>query len=80
MTPFAATDPIYPNPILTTATVPYRLNQPGYVRLTVYNLRGQEVLLLVDSVVMPAGRATQWNGIHGMPAAVGSPQGPILSC
>ncbi|MCH7574751.1 MAG: T9SS type A sorting domain-containing protein [Candidatus Marinimicrobia bacterium] len=41
-------DPIYPNPILTTATVSYSLRLPGYVRLTVYNLLGQEVVRLVE--------------------------------
>jgi hypothetical protein len=38
----------YPNPFNPSATIGYRLNKKGYVRLVVYNIQGQLVKTLVD--------------------------------
>ncbi len=39
----------YPNPFNPTTTIRYELARPGPVRLTVYNVLGQRVTVLVDS-------------------------------
>ncbi len=45
----------YPNPFNPETTIEYELAQPGFARLTIYNLLGQRVRTLVDSW-QPAGR------------------------
>jgi hypothetical protein len=44
----------YPNPFNSSTTIQYRLGRSGYVRLTVYDVTGNEVARLV-SEVKPAG-------------------------
>ncbi|MDM7924900.1 MAG: T9SS type A sorting domain-containing protein, partial [bacterium] len=47
----------YPNPFNPTTTVPYSLKSAGKVRLSVFNMMGREVAVLVDGI-MPAGSHT----------------------
>ncbi len=50
-------DQNYPNPFNPSTTIAYRLAAAGNTRLTVYDLLGREVAVLVDGA-MPAGRHT----------------------
>ena len=38
----------YPNPFNPSTTIPYRLKAPGYVKVIVYNLLGEQVKVLVN--------------------------------
>ncbi len=38
----------YPNPFNPSTTIPYRLKSPGYVKVMVYNLLGEQVKVLVN--------------------------------
>jgi hypothetical protein len=63
----------YPNPFNSSTTVEFDLPEPGYVRLDIYNVRGQLVRTVVDAG-MDAGRhKTVWNGENsvGQPVASG---------
>jgi len=63
----------YPNPFNPSTTIKFSLPHVSNVRLTVYNMLGQEVGRLVDGV-MPAGSYTSlWDGRtpSGSPAATG---------
>jgi len=52
----------YPNPFNPATTIPYSLKTSGKVRLSVYDMMGKEVAVLVDGI-MPAGSYTaQFSG------------------
>lgn len=58
----------YPNPFNLTTRIDYTLPKAGYVRLTVYNLLGQEVTTLVNGIRSPGTHSVMWNGLddHGI--------------
>ncbi|MDZ7267823.1 MAG: tandem-95 repeat protein [candidate division KSB1 bacterium] len=54
--------PVHPNPFHLATVIAYGLAQAAPVRLTIYNLFGQEVITLAEGV-QPAGRQrVLWNG------------------
>jgi len=63
----------YPNPFNPTTTMIYNLPKPEHVRLTVYNMLGQEVVTLVNEKQAGGVYRVQWDGRNqeGMPAASG---------
>lgn len=70
----------WPNPFNPVVQVPFTLARPALVRLSIFNLLGQEVAVLVDDV-LPAGRhqaqwgARQWaSGIYLVTLEVGGRQ------
>jgi hypothetical protein len=66
-------DQNYPNPFNPSTTIRYSVPVSSQVRLSVYNMLGQEVSALVDRT-LPAGSYTSvWDGrtITGAPAATG---------
>ncbi len=53
----------YPNPFNPTTTIEFWLPQPGEVRLSIYNVLGQEIEVLFDNESLPTGTHTvQWDG------------------
>jgi hypothetical protein len=38
----------YPNPFNPSTIIPYRLKERGYVKLTIYDIKGEQVLVLVN--------------------------------
>ena len=55
----------YPNPFNSETTISYELPEAGIVRLSVFDLSGQEIKVLVESD-QPAGRyQTVWDGRDG---------------
>lgn len=43
----------YPNPFNPVTTIPFRVNRTDQVRLTIYNVLGQEVAVLIDQIMQP---------------------------
>ena len=51
----------YPNPFNPTTTIRYDLPRPGHVTLTVYNVMGQEVALLISAEQGAGRHAATWD-------------------
>jgi len=63
----------YPNPFNPETVIRFQLSGRRRVKLTVFNLRGEEVKILVDDVLEPGYHKTRWDGrdFDGRPAASG---------
>ncbi len=54
--------PNFPNPWNPITTISYSIPIAGYVKLTVYNIRGQHVIDLVNNDHSPGYYTVQWDG------------------
>ncbi len=52
----------YPNPFNPTTTINYSIPAPAVVKLTIYNLLGQEVRVLVDEFQSSGYKTISWDG------------------
>ncbi len=52
----------YPNPFNPATTIHYQIGQPGFVKLTVFNVLGQKIKTLVDQFQPAGSHFAQWNG------------------
>ncbi len=59
----------FPNPFNPTTTIYYTLPEEMHVRLTVYNVIGQEVATLLSETVNAGDHQTMWNA-SGVPSGV----------
>ncbi|MFH1195706.1 MAG: CotH kinase family protein [bacterium] len=53
----------YPNPFNPSTVINYMLPEPCSVKLTVYNLLGQEIKTLVDAIQNAGDHSIDWNGL-----------------
>ena len=53
----------YPNPFNPITTISYDLPEQSKVSLTVYDVRGQEIIMLQNGVNLPGNYDVQWNGL-----------------
>ena len=61
-----------PNPFNPATTIAYDVPQQAHIRLTVYNLLGQEVIRLVDQAQTPGRYTVTWNGRNTQDLGVAS--------
>ena len=63
----------YPNPFNPTATISYTLPRASDTKLTVYNISGQTVDVIVDSNLDAGTYKAHWNGLNqsGRPVSAG---------
>jgi photosystem II stability/assembly factor-like uncharacterized protein len=54
--------PCFPNPFNNATRIPFDLDKPGHVRLTVYNATGQAVATLVDREMTAGNHVIPWMG------------------
>ena len=68
-----ALDPNYPNPFNSSTTIRYRIEEPGRVRLGIFDVQGQKVKTLADGDVGPGVYQVEWDGTDasGKPVATG---------
>lgn len=51
----------YPNPFCISTIIPYLLNDPGNIQLSLYNLTGEKVATLVEGHQEQGHHAITWN-------------------
>ncbi len=63
----------YPNPFNPSTTVRFGLSQPGNVRVTIFNARGQHIRTLVSGTMQAGNHTVVWNGTddHNRPVSSG---------
>ena len=63
----------YPNPFNPNTTIPYVLVEIAPVKLSVYNVLGQQIRVLVDQLQVPGSYTASWDGMDaaGIQAAGG---------
>jgi len=64
--------PNYPNPFNSETHIQYSLPEQGQVRLSVYNIRGQEVRLLVNGIQSEGFKTILWDSRDDFGREVGS--------
>ena len=52
----------YPNPFNPTTTIKFELNEPGKTEVTIFNLKGQVVRRLTDSILAKGIHEMIWDG------------------
>ncbi len=63
----------YPNPFNSRVTVDYQISNPGYMSITVYNIRGQKVRTLFEGDVPRSGdHKVAWDGKNSLGTYVSS--------
>lgn len=64
--------PNAPNPFASSTRIRFELSEPVHVTLTIYNLLGRKIRVLVDETHGPGRYAPTWNGMDGDGRAVPS--------
>jgi C1A family cysteine protease len=70
--PALAMDPVWPNPFNPATTIRYHLPTAGTSRLTVHDINGRLVKVLVNSREEAGSHETVWRGLDARDHAVGS--------
>jgi len=52
----------YPNPFNPSTTIPFTIASPKQVTLTIYNIRGETVNVLINGFLQPGAYTEQWHG------------------
>ena len=65
---FPGTNPIvfslsqnYPNPFSNKTSIRYSLPKPGFVKIQVFNIRGQLIEAIVDKFMQSGSHTVEWN-------------------
>jgi len=53
----------FPNPFNPTTTISYEIPEQTVVKITVFDIRGQEITKLQDATKSPGNYELQWNGV-----------------
>jgi len=62
----------YPNPFNPSTTISFKLSEPGYTRLSVYNSAGQKIKELVSSELSAGKHSVFWDSKDSAGKAVSS--------
>ena len=59
----------YPNPFNPNTTIKYNLDKPNYVKLTIFNLKGQEIETIVNGFQTSGEYEINWQA-EGLPSGI----------
>lgn len=64
---------VTPNPFVSTASISFKLSEPGLTTIAVYDLSGRTIYTIENSVLHSGEHSVQWNGINqnGEPVPAG---------
>ena len=62
----------FPNPFNPTTTITYQLSHTDFVKLTIFNILGEQVITLVDGVQSSGNHTIVWDGKDNMSNQVSS--------
>jgi len=64
---------VYPNPFRTATNIEFNLDRKANVQLSIFNMFGQQVKVLLDGEMPEGKHKVRWNGIdeNGSPATTG---------
>lgn len=62
----------YPNPFNSSTTIQYEIPEPGRVKLTIYNVQGKVIRILVNENSSPGYFSARWNGFDEQGQTVSS--------
>ena len=63
---------IAPNPFNPRTTIKYRLNQAGWAKMDVFDLRGRPIIELINEYRYAGEHEVAWSGLDGVGAPVAS--------
>jgi len=52
----------YPNPFNSTTVIPFSVAKESKIKIIVYNVKGEEIIILEDSYYMPGSYKVYWDG------------------
>ena len=63
----------YPNPFNPTTVIPLEIPAESYVKANIYNILGQEIIVLLEGIQQPGYQHLIWNGTnhHGQQVSSG---------
>ena len=63
----------YPNPFNPTTVIPLEIPAESYVKAAIYNILGQEIIVLLEGIQQPGYQHLIWNGTnqHGQQVSSG---------
>ncbi len=52
----------FPNPFNPNTKISFELNEPGYVTIEIFNLRGAKIITLLEETLSVGTHHANWNG------------------
>ncbi len=70
---FTEINSVYPNPFNPSTTCSFSLKNEQYVKISVYNTKGQLIIKLIDGIMEKGNHSVTWNGrtVHNKPVSSG---------
>ncbi len=53
---------VFPNPIFSSTNISFSIKETGNIKITLYNIKGQKIISIIDDMYMPGEHTIEWNG------------------